>query len=805
MDPLSLTDPSFRELAEIAPLGILQTTTEGEILFANRTFWAALGYLDFAQLRAAGMRALYSRAEQRSDLVELLRSAGRAEGIEIELVTRSGQPCRFLVSAILQGTILTGWAFDITARAEADQKLRLKEARDATVRRAAETALQARLAQHEAVTRLRGMTLRGDSPQALLDEAARLVAEVLAADAAQLFELPDHGRPGRLRASAGPQFPVVVEDPLVDFTLVAREPVVVEDFSAETRFSGASRCAQGQASAISVSIPGPQRPIGVLCAVSRSRRSFTPDEAHFIELAAAVVGAALARHAADQELRSSEANFRSVLDNIPDAIVMHCKGKIVYVNRKVVSLFDTPREDLLGRSVVEFVHPDDRQVVIARVQHLTQTGELAPPLEERYLQRDGTTLHLEVAALPTEFHGEPAVVAIARDITERKLLAGRVMQMDRMIAVGTLAAGMAHEINNPLAYVIANLDLVAEDLPPIIASLRDAETQRAQLSELVPILAEAREGAERVRKIVGDLKVFSRADDEERRTLVSLPHVIESAINMAWNELRHRARLVKDFGPSPLVEADESRLGQVILNLLVNAAHAIPEGNVEGNEVRIVTRTDKRGYATIEVRDTGCGIPASALPRIFDPFFTTKPVGQGTGLGLSICRNLIHRFGGTIDAESQVDEGTVLRVALPPARREVASTASSKSPSFRPGRRGRILVVDDEVPLGTALRRVLEREHDVVVVTTGREALDLVGREPYDLILCDLMMPEMTGMQLHDILSAQHPDQAARMLFLTGGAFTPQAQEFLDRVPNQRMEKPLDTHKLRAVVRDLVR
>jgi PAS domain S-box-containing protein len=506
-------------------------------------------------------------------------------------------------------------------------------------------------------------------------------------------------------------------------------------------------------------------------------------------------------------VRSSERRFEEVIEHATDGMVlMDRDGRLSYVNRSAEKMFGWPRAELIGKPLAVLI-PERRR----REWEEDLARSLAPgegpvlggvqPLEG--LRRDGSVFPLECSVSVYREEGDVVVLAVLRDVTEQRALTANLMQVDRMVAVGTLAAGVAHELNNPLAYVITNLELLASELPEVFAAVHGAAAGQ-RLAELEHALAEAREGAERVRKIVRDLRVFSRAE-EDRREPVALARVLESAVNMAWNELRHRARLVKDFGPTPLVEANESRLGQVFLNLLVNAAHAIPEGNVEANEIRLVARTDERGYAVVEVRDTGYGIPADVLPRIFDPFFTTKPVGQGTGLGLSICRNIVHGFGGTIDVRSTVDQGTVVCVTLPPARLDAVPAAPPEQRAVPPGRRGRILVVDDEPLVGGALRRVLEREHEAVAVTTGREALERLARERFDLVLCDLMMPEMTGMDFYAEVGRRFPDLAPRVVFLTGGAFTPRAREFLDRVPNERLEKPVDVQNLLALVRNLLR
>jgi CheY-like chemotaxis protein/two-component sensor histidine kinase len=377
----------------------------------------------------------------------------------------------------------------------------------------------------------------------------------------------------------------------------------------------------------------------------------------------------------------------------------------------------------------------------------------------------------------------------------------QLMISDRMATVGTLAAGVAHEINNPLSAVVANLELAAKEAAEMCAKLGGSH-------ELLEELHDAQEAAERIRLIVRDLKIFSRGDEQDA-VLVDLHRVLESTLRMAGNEIRHRARIVKEFGAIPLVAASESRLGQVFLNLLMNAAQAIPEGAFDTNEIRLVTSTSSSGFAVVEIRDTGQGIAPEILPRLFTPFFTTKPVGVGTGLGLSICHRIVAGLGGQIQVVTEVGRGATFRVVLPPGAPSTPTSVSqappapapAKSPSEGPARRGKVLVVDDETAIGSAIRRTLGRDHDVTVLSKAREALDRVAAgERFDVILCDLMMPEVTGMDLHDELARTCPEQLERVIFMTGGAFTPRAQAFLQGMTHRRLDKPFDPKVLRDAV-----
>jgi CheY-like chemotaxis protein/anti-sigma regulatory factor (Ser/Thr protein kinase) len=248
------------------------------------------------------------------------------------------------------------------------------------------------------------------------------------------------------------------------------------------------------------------------------------------------------------------------------------------------------------------------------------------------------------------------------------------------------------------------------------------------------------------------------------------------------------------------VLADEARIAQVFINVLVNAAQAIPEGRVDQNEIVVITDTDAEGRARICFRDTGIGIAPEHIHRIFEPFFTLKPVGVGSGLGLSIAHDIVTSFHGTINVESVVGKGTSVTVTLPalPARARVDQTTVAG--------RGRVLVVDDEDTIRSVARRMLASEHEVTLAASGAEAMSLVERGArFDVILCDLMMPNVTGMELHAKLHAVEPDQARRMVFMTGGAFTTRASTFLDGVANERIMKPLPrSAELRALVRKYV-
>jgi PAS domain S-box-containing protein len=512
----------------------------------------------------------------------------------------------------------------------------------------------------------------------------------------------------------------------------------------------------------------------------------------FRSLTRAVIEARAAlEHEAEEKLRvTREAAdvFRDVIEKAPDALVIVRGERLLFVNPALVKSLAYPSAAALrGRRLVELVDANAREEM-AKLVRAAEQGEAARPIEARFRRRDGELATLEVSPGPlVRFDGAPATLLMARDVTERKKIEETLLLADRMASVGVLAAGVAHEINNPLTYVITNLELAHTQL-------------RLQGEALEPIageVAKALEGSERVRVIVRHLKTFSRADEEQLGP-VDVRDVLETSIAMASNEIRHRARLTRELEPVPGVRANEGRLAQVFVNVLVNAAQALPEDGEEG-EIRVRSRVEA-GAVVVEVEDTGAGIPPEHLKRIFDPFFTTKPVGVGTGLGLSISHGIISGLGGTIEVRSEPGKGTSVRIALPACAEAVQRIAPQARPAA-PSARARILVVDDEPDVGAALQLALDPEHEVLSLQEGRAALArLMAGDRFDLILCDLMMPGMSGTDLFREISRLYPDQAERVIFITGGAFTPSSREFLSSVANPCLEKPFRLDQLQAAI-----
>jgi PAS domain S-box-containing protein len=519
-----------------------------------------------------------------------------------------------------------------------------------------------------------------------------------------------------------------------------------------------------------------------------------------------VVELALYRHQMERRLREREHLVSTTLRSIADAVITTDQdGRITYMNPAAETLSGW-RGDAAGglgfHEVLRLRAPAARQAAADEdpVRTALRLRQPTPAEEGMAVARDGSERSVVYRAAPlTDDQKIYGAVLVARDVSAERRLQRQLEFADRLTSLGTLAAGVAHEINNPLAAITIDIDFALQ-------KLRAAGTALPrELDVVIEALDEARSGADRVKKIVADLKTFARTGTDRPRD-VDVRRVLETALHVVDNELRHRARVVTELGPPvPLVEAEDTRLGQVFVNLLVNAAQAIAPGAAERNEVRVRARADDRGRVVVEISDTGTGMTAEVQKRVFEPFFTTKPVGEGSGLGLSICHGIIKSMRGDIEVESTPGRGSTFRVILPPAGAARARLASVPPPPTAPAaarpRRGRVLAIDDDALVLKSITRAIEDEHDVVTVTSAREALAKIDAgERFDVILCDLMMPETTGTQLYQEVTRTHPELASRVVFLTGGAFTGEVLRFLESTAVPQIDKPFEPADLKRLV-----
>ena len=496
-----------------------------------------------------------------------------------------------------------------------------------------------------------------------------------------------------------------------------------------------------------------------------------------------------ARVAAEQTVLERGALIEALLDQAPDQVVYVDTSGVVRFSSRVA--LGHERSALLGTLLKDAMPPDEGRGIEERLQSVLDTGATLAWEHERHSPLGVRELR-SLRMGPIRRHDEVVGAAIiSRDVSDQRAHDARLAASDRMASVGLLAAGVAHEINNPLASLVANLDLALLDLD----LARQADTPRDAVAESV---REAQAAASRVCTIVRDLRTMSRPSGRETEP-IDVRTVLDSTLRLCRHELRNRARVIKRYADVPPVVGGAGRLGQVFLNLVVNAAHAIEEGAPTRNTLTISTEV-AGPHVVVSVADSGAGVPPALRSRIFDAFFTTKPTQQGTGLGLAITRRIIESLGGGIELDSEVGVGTEFRVKLPAAAAVIAAPVQQRADTV-PNGRGRLLVIEDDPAVALVIRRTLERRYEVTVAADGARALAAMRREgPYDVILCDLVLPGINGEELYREVVLRWPQQADRFAFMTGGATTPGLRRFLDTVSAPYIRKPFNVGELEALV-----
>ena len=512
---------------------------------------------------------------------------------------------------------------------------------------------------------------------------------------------------------------------------------------------------------------------------------------------AAVISDTRSSHEIEEAVRRSEERFESLVESLVESVWIVRRGQVMYANSAALALLQINKNDLQKHPFLSLVHKEDRSLVEQSFHRVLQ-GEPLPPFECRLEKGSGQALLVELSSIGIDYEGGGAILSFGRDVTERKRSEANLLQSDRLASLGMLAGGMAHSLNNPLTYVLLNLDHLVKKLPLMAG-------EATHMADALARLAEAREGAERMASIVKRMRNLARTDDTEIRA-VDLSSVLESVVEIVGNEMHHRGRLITAIEPVPPVVANESRIEQVCLGLVLFAARVLPEDSAKTNKVRLSLYSEERQNVIIEIICDGVELDATQLRSLFEPFASSDEA-RTAGFGLSVCSSIIDQLGGTIRAESVVGPGLSLTITFPCTRPSStteppppSSQQSSNPPSTATGS-ARILVIDDDPGVGRALRLMMEEEHDVTCYTSPREALRrLLQDQSFDLVFCDLMMPELTGMDIYQVLRFNRPGYEARLVFMTGGAFTASAKRFLAQVPNPRIEKPFNLRALQRMV-----
>ncbi len=501
---------------------------------------------------------------------------------------------------------------------------------------------------------------------------------------------------------------------------------------------------------------------------------------------------ALFKHGAEVRISAAEQRYRSVMENATCGIfIIDKNGLISDLNKQTEKILGAQRHEIIGKNFKNYVHPSERDYADIQIRKLL-VEKMIGPNEGHVQQADGNIRDIEFTAVFVENNDEKFIFSILNDVTERNKLRAQHLLADKLATVGTLAAGIIHEINNPMTFILGNLGCIKEQINTL--SLEDA-AHKALLSKLKDIVDESIHGAELIRVIVRDLKGFTRADPVELAS-INIHEILDAAINMAYPQFKNHAVLKKDFSSDiPLLLWSGGKLHQVFLNLIINAAQAMEEGVLNENIISISTRIEK-GRICIKIADTGKGIKSENLSKIFDPFFTTKPVGIGTGLGLSICYDIIHDLGGEITVVSEIGKGATFSIFLPinlivkttPMIAEAVKGVASK----------KILIIDDEPTLLITLEQILGKDNAITKAQGGRAAFNLLKKrsDQFDVMVTDLNMPDVNGIDLFRYLVGSNPQLAKHTVFTTGGSFTASMTEFISSTKNPCIEKPFTREQL---------
>jgi|GEM_PF-3681067 len=525
---------------------------------------------------------------------------------------------------------------------------------------------------------------------------------------------------------------------------------------------------------------------------------------------------------AEKAVRNAANQWRTTFDTIPDMIMIIDRDFTVRrVNKALCRFTGLDFEQIIGEPCYKIL--DEQEEPPLSCPHLMRSPPGSSILEFSHVLK-GRDFLVSCASFQSSDGGPEGWVQVMRDVTENKRIENQLVQSEKLTSIGQLAAGVAHEINNPLSFVMTNtsqlskyvtsmkkmIDWLREQVrehgdDKTVSELRKLEEELAISyidEDLEDLLSESLEGMVRIRNIVADLRKFSHMGEDETE-FVDLNEVVKSAINMARSEVRLYGKLETDLGSVCGFWGNWGRLAQTLLNIIINAAHSLPEDN-QNNHIKVMTGQEDE-WVYVSISDTGEGISAEGLEKIFDPFYTTKKAGEGSGLGLSICKDVLRRHGGDIKVESEQGKGSTftlwipLETGLEPVKvKEAEEEQKAMSDSVT------LLVVDDEKSVLSSFKRLLGLEYRVELAQTVEEARRTISADPHgiDLVLCDLIMPGENGKDLYLEVKEKWPELEPRFLFFTGGAYDPALKEFAAQMEHRTLQKPLKGDELTDLIKE---
>lgn len=497
------------------------------------------------------------------------------------------------------------------------------------------------------------------------------------------------------------------------------------------------------------------------------------------------------------------------------AMLLSTDGIILEANEVTEKFLDISAEQLMGQSIDVFVPPTCIEEVHLALSKIRQHQRIK--FTSQIKDASGHAIPVEISLTPFNVRDlKLGAIMVARDLREirriqeqKRAMERRLYQADKLATIGQITASIAHDISNPLAYVLVNLATLEELIPPIQALIKwainskrkkfpvDPETLKSIDDDFEDLIEECLEGCQRIRDFVAELRNFFRMDSEAA-SRIDVNQALDASLRIVKNLINHRAKIKRDYAPNlPLTYLNYGKLTQVFLNLLTNAAQAFEQADLSCNLVQIKTSCVD-GELQVRIQDNGRGIPPEIKDLIFEPFFTTHREEGGTGLGLTIVRECIENLNGSLSVESKPSKGTCFIVTLPiyetPAPSPTTKTISTAGP------RHKLLLIDDDRSLLRSLNRALSRTYEVVSTHSPRKALTMIKKQSFDVVLCDVMMPELGGLQFYQQTLATKPELASRIIFMTGGTFSLGEERQLAELPNVVLSKPIDMEQLTSIL-----
>lgn len=511
---------------------------------------------------------------------------------------------------------------------------------------------------------------------------------------------------------------------------------------------------------------------------------------------------------------SSDAQrFRALVECSSDAVFVtdFDSAQFVEVNENSCKLFGYSAKEFIGKTGRE-LHPESAQVLVDEIsKELVLNGSVWRP-SIRLKRKDGTEFSGELRSHCYHTEDRTLYISFVRDLSAQdsreselqeayrhlRETQDQLIHTARLAAVGQLATGIAHEVNNPTAYVFSNLEALLNNVTQLTEY--DSQPQPDKLDAFVSDskenLKDCLEGLGRIAAIVRGLKAFARIDRKDI-SLVNINDVVHSAINLLRPQTRHIAKVELALNSTRMIAADRGKLVQVMVNLIMNSAQAIAEA--AGTSITVTTYDIELGII-ISVEDDGPGVPVHVANRLFEPFFTTK-IKDGTGLGLSLCTDILGQHNATIRLDENPEKGARFELFFPKETLLVAKTNEENQESSKQLRALKILVIDDETALVRAYRRALGQQHEVIAAYNGQEALAILTKDQsFDVILCDLMMPIKDGIDLYNDVLTFEPSLSGRFIFCTGGSSSSKTIDFIERNQLTLLEKPFGQQKLQKAI-----